>query len=429
MSFKRRHVLCLIPAALVVSLLLVLSPYEECLAQNSCRDCHKELGDALAQPVLDMDKGDIHASRNLSCADCHGGDPTSEDAEIAMSSKKGFLGKPTTAKVPEFCARCHSNPGYMRNYSVSIPTDQYEKYWGSQHGMTLKKGGTDVATCINCHGVHTIYPAKNPQSSVWPVSVPKTCDKCHGNEALMKKYGRDYSTYKDYAAGVHGQALLVKKDLGAPACNDCHGNHGAVPPGVDIVAQVCRECHASTAELFLSSPHKAAFDALKLPECVACHSNHRIERPKDQFLSVTGEGFCGKCHSADDANNGYKTAILIKAAIDSLREQQAEAASLIDAAEKKGVAVNEAKFLLKDSQDALLKSRDAIHTVNLEKVEASVKAGLNITQKVMQMGRQALDEFRFRTSGWFISTILILLLIIGIWLKIRQMEQRTNSKS
>jgi hypothetical protein len=424
--FFNSHRYFLLILLFIISIVLVngLSAAADKTGPNTCRDCHKEMGDKLGQPVTDMDKGDVHASRGLSCADCHGGNPAAEDAEVAMDKKNGFLGAPPIAKIPEFCGRCHANPGYMRKFSVSIPTDQLEKYWGSQHGMTLKKGGTEVATCVNCHGTHTILPAKNPQSSVWAVNVPKTCDKCHGNVELMKKYGRDVNVYKDYAAGVHGQALLEKKDLGAPACNDCHGNHGALPPGVDIVAQVCRECHSSTAELFLSSPHKAAFDALKLPECVACHKNHLIKRPKDEFLGVTGEGFCGQCHSADDANAGYKTALAIKSMVDSLRTQHEKATQLIEMAEKKGVAVDEAKFLLKDAQDQLLKTRDEIHTVNIERVDSSATEGLKITQKAMFMGNQALVEFDFRARGWFISTIIVILLIIGIWLKIKQIEKK-----
>jgi hypothetical protein len=36
-----------------------------------------------------------------------------------------------------------------------------------------------------------------------------------------------HNQYEKFARSVHGIALLKKHDSGAPACNICHGNHGA----------------------------------------------------------------------------------------------------------------------------------------------------------------------------------------------------------
>lgn len=58
-------------------------------AHNSCVTCHAVLPDALGAPVEGM-QHDIHAEKGLSCADCHGGDPTSMDAEVSMSLQNGF---------------------------------------------------------------------------------------------------------------------------------------------------------------------------------------------------------------------------------------------------------------------------------------------------------------------------------------------------
>jgi len=393
-----------------------------CPAKDSCRECHLEAGDELGAPVRAMDQDDVHASRGLSCASCHGGDPTSDDQEIAMSRARGFLGVPRPQQIPDFCARCHADPQIMRKYSVSLPTDQYEKYWTSRHGKALKSGDARVATCVSCHGTHTIYPANNPQSSVWPMNVPRTCKHCHDDTRLMAQYQLSADVYEQYSQSVHGKALLVKRDTGAPACNDCHGNHGAAPPGLESVAQVCRQCHVNNAELFVASPHKAAFDAASLPECVACHQNHLILHPRDEWLGVQGEHSCGECHSPGE--KGYEIALKIKVLVDSLRLRDAAAIELVGRAEKRGIEVSEAQTALGAAREALLKSRTTTHTVDVQKVKQVVQPGLESAAAAMKMGQKGLADFDFRRRGLGVATIFITLLIIAIWLKIRQMEKR-----
>ena len=73
----------------------------------------------------------------------------------------------------------------------------------------------------------------------------------------------------EYRNSVHGRALLEDGDFGAPACNDCHGNHAAMPPEISSIAQVCRTCHANNGALFDGSEHKKAFDSNGWPECGA----------------------------------------------------------------------------------------------------------------------------------------------------------------
>ena len=48
----------------------------------------------------------------------------------------------------------------------------------------------------------------------------------------------------NYQQSVHYAALTKGNDLSAPTCNDCHGNHGAAPPGAGSVVNVCGTCHA-----------------------------------------------------------------------------------------------------------------------------------------------------------------------------------------
>src|SRR6266571_2865109 len=70
-------------------------------AQNTCLDCHGAL-DAPLQVTESQFTSDIHSQKGLTCASCHGGDPTKAGFE-AMSKAAGFRGKVERKDVPELC--------------------------------------------------------------------------------------------------------------------------------------------------------------------------------------------------------------------------------------------------------------------------------------------------------------------------------------
>ena len=80
----------------------------------------------------------------------------------------------------------------------------------------------------------------------------------------MKQYGIPTDQFAKYNTSVHHDALAVRGDLSAPTCTTCHGNHGAVPPGVDKVQNVCANCHVFQAQMYTTSSHNKAFEALKV---------------------------------------------------------------------------------------------------------------------------------------------------------------------
>ena len=251
---------------------------------DNCAKCHADIDTDNAK-IVEAYKADLHYAKGFTCAACHGGDASIEDEE-AMDPEKGFVGAPAHADIPGMCGKCHSDPNFMRHYNPAIRIDQEELYYTSHHGKRLKNGDQKVATCISCHGVHGILPVKNGNSPVYKTNIPLTCKKCHGNEKYMAGYGIPTNQFEEYSQSVHGVALLEKQTAGAPACNDCHGNHGAAPPGVNDVANVCVTCHAFNGELFQQSPHKDAFAAANLSQCAACHNHHKVMHPTDQLLGV-----------------------------------------------------------------------------------------------------------------------------------------------
>lgn len=266
--------------------------------RNECLECHRNrTPDVFPSDLLEVD---VHIKEGLSCSSCHGGNPHVSDESTAKAEETGYVGKPTPAQVPEFCGKCHSDAEYMRRFRPGLAVDQVQKYATSHHGQLLAEGAQDVATCVSCHGSHGIRTTKDPLSPVFPTNVPETCAGCHGDAQHMAPYQISTDQFVQYQNSVHGKALLERRDIGAPACNDCHGNHGAQPPDVASINHVCGQCHPYDAELVRKSFHHVTFEALEEPECGVCHGNHNIEKPSYRMISMSGDGICSNCH-ADEA--------------------------------------------------------------------------------------------------------------------------------
>jgi len=413
----------------LVSLMVIAAVCTAAAAQkkSSCIECHIKLEDTRLSAPAKLFDNDIHKSRGLSCNDCHGGDPNATTKESAKDPGKGYLGKPKTLDIPAYCGKCHSDANLMKRFNPSLRVDQEREYYTSVHGKLLKeKNEARVATCISCHSVHGIRAPNDPLSSVYPTNVAETCSKCHASSDYMKPFGIPSDQFANYKTSVHAKALYEKQDLSAPTCNDCHGNHGATPPGIASVANVCGQCHARQAELFQTSPHKAAFDQKQLGECITCHSNHAIPKPSDAMIGTQPGALCINCHSSGD--KGFAAAGMMRSRIDELIAGIDKSTALLDQAERKGMEVSKPKFDLKGATDALTHARVLIHSSSTTEVDKVVGPGLEVAGKGYQAGLAALDEWRFRRKGLAVSLFFILFLAALVYLKIRQIESRQAAR-
>ena len=406
--------------ALIALVVLTFFTFASAQKKSSCIDCHIKLDDPrLSTPAKNF-PNDIHRSRGLSCNDCHGGDPNADTSEAAKDPRKGFLGKPKTVDIPAYCGKCHSDANLMKRFNPSLRVDQESEYYTSVHGRLLKTGEQKVATCISCHTVHGIRAVSDPLSSVYPLNVADTCAKCHGNAEYMSAFKIPTDQVAKFKTSVHAKALYQKQDLSAPTCNDCHGNHGATPPGIASVANVCGQCHARQADLFQTSPHKAAFDQKGLAECITCHSNHGIATPTDQLIGTQQGSLCVNCHTNGD--KGFVAAGHMRSRIDELIANIDKSNQILSVAERKGMEVSKPKFDLKGATDALTHARVLIHSSSTAEVDKVVGPGLDVAGKGYQAGLDALAELSFRRKGLAVSLIFIGFLALLVYLKIRQIE-------
>ncbi len=125
-----------------------------------CLECHdSDMMKAEFRGIPAEWRKSWHYQNNVSCNDCHGGDP--KDAAMAMSPERGFVGKPSYEKVPEFCGKCHI--GILKNYL------------DSGHGRALK-ASMSGPNCVTCHGSHGI------QKADINIINEKRCSQCHTYE-------------------------------------------------------------------------------------------------------------------------------------------------------------------------------------------------------------------------------------------------------
>jgi len=338
----------------------------------------------------------------------------------------GYVGAPSPQQVPAFCARCHSNPEVMRRFNPKLPTDQFARYQTSVHGQRLRQGDTAVATCISCHGVHPVRAVGDSRSPVFATNVPATCATCHADAAKMQPYGIPTTQFAEYRDSVHGQALLVRGNRQAPACNDCHDNHGAAPPGVASVANVCAQCHSATRDLFVRSPHKQAFDTLGLPECTACHGTHNIAFPTDEMLGAGTGAVCVKCHPAGSAEAA--TADQMRMSLEQVKSVIAQAERMLAQASRAGMDVTDARLDLDEARTQLILSRAVTHAANPAQLQTSVAAGVAAAGRAQKVGEAALAELGFRRRGLGISLIVIVFVAVTLWLKLRQIERNAADR-
>lgn len=553
-------------------ILLALSMLSFALAaqssgSTSCEICHTST-DWFDQEQIDFVKSahGAHQEVGLSCHDCHGGDPDPERAEDLDAMDPDFegtpfVGAPARAEIPEFCGSCHSSLSYMRRFKPDARVDQVQEYWTSNHGKALRNGDEKVATCIDCHGAHDIQKVSNTEGRVYPTNVADTCGQCHSNQEYMDGYVGPHGQplpvdqVSKWKRSVHAQSMFGRGDLSAPTCNDCHGNHGAAPPGVESVAFVCGQCHGREAELFRDTGKREAWETHdeyledgstcdschdpfpvqiaaigRFNECITCHENHAVVRPTIALLGSLPPTPCSLCHESavqvDEPENvvqhyeQQKRRLLDEASSNGLEGEErfnwlvdqasqlephttrgrddqsrvmkpefarlfekfrigkttytyldpvtggevvahvrqctnchrdpdsvrratsanqleamkqligmtARAERILLAAQRGGVETREAQAALDSAVDSQIELEVLIHTFSAEgKFAEKYDEGKTHAMNALSAGQESLAELSYRRRGLFVALAIILLVLVALGLKIRQVSSNDVS--
>ncbi len=150
------------------------------MEENVCISCHAS--DTMKpgyREITEEWRSSWHAQNNISCEDCHGGDP--KDPALAMSPQRGFVGVPTYKDVPDFCGKCHI--GILASFRESGHGKALKSGGVSPSCMTQIKAGGKAPNCVTCHGSHNI------QKASIDIINEQLCTKCHSYERakIMKQ--------------------------------------------------------------------------------------------------------------------------------------------------------------------------------------------------------------------------------------------------
>ena len=140
---------------------------------ETCSKCHSAINDEYLDSVHGHALVDESNTDVPTCIDCHGVH-NQEDPRT------------TTFRLhsPELCATCHADEALMDKYGIS--THVFDTYVADFHGTTVtlfERQSPDLPTnkavCYDCHGVHNMKKADDPQSQVFRENILETCQKCH----------------------------------------------------------------------------------------------------------------------------------------------------------------------------------------------------------------------------------------------------------
>ena len=272
---------------IVIALLFLAAGSAVAGVKNSdCLDCHGDntlfktnsAGKALSLYV-DAAKLKLSAHRTNDCISCH----------ADVTAKHPDDGK---ALAPVKCAVCHVRQ--TASYSQSV------------HGVALKLGHADAATCRDCHDSHEVISERSPSSTLYFSRQAATCGACHDKEV------------RDWQASVHGRAVAAGSQ-DAPTCTGCHDDHkirslkSSSTRSRSISEDVCSRCHASErlntkynlpadrVKTFFDSYHglAAQYGSTVAANCASCHSYHKILPSSDTNSTINQLNLvvtCGKCH-------------------------------------------------------------------------------------------------------------------------------------
>ncbi len=145
------------------------SPIFKFKVPDTCAKCH---GSEAAEYKVSIHGQGIARGNWLSpvCTDCHGIHSIKAPTDPSSSVAAQALARTT-------CGRCHESVRLSQEFGIS--GRRATTYLSSYHGLASQVGGSSVANCASCHGVHNILPSSDPRSTINAANLPATCGHCH----------------------------------------------------------------------------------------------------------------------------------------------------------------------------------------------------------------------------------------------------------
>ncbi len=254
---------------------------------KTCQVCHRQI-EKVHTKIINGELWEKKSHQIPPCVDCH----------APHKIRRVFYDQ--ISYPDQKCLRCHED----KNLTMLRDGKTISLYLNPEDH--LKNSVHKDHSCIKCHT--NINPLGDP---VCKNSGKVDCSICHAE------------TVAEYKLSFHGQER-AKNNLEAPACADCHGDHGILakkdpnsPTYVERIPGLCGSCHRDDEKKArrLEGPtdmHKQNYTVsihgdglfkqglLVTATCVSCHTAHRGLPKSDSLSSINPKNMpetCGKCHA------------------------------------------------------------------------------------------------------------------------------------
>ena len=117
----------------------------------------------------------------------------------------------------------------------------------------------------------------------------------------------------------------------------------------------------------------------------------------------------------------------MRTSLERLKVSLAANDELIARAKNAGMEVSDQELALAEARTKLTQARTEIHAFDPAAVDAVVNEGMKSLVAVEAAGHRALADLQYRRRGLFISLVAILLVVVGLSLKIRELNRRGHS--
>jgi Cytochrome c3 len=184
------------------------------LVAANCSSCH---GSHDIRPKRDPKSRVNRANVPSTCGTCHVG-----ILDEYFAGVHGRALKAGSAAAP-VCVDCHTTHEIRRVETAGWKLDIVKEcgtchqeslrtYRDTFHGQVTSLGFVRVARCSDCHGSHKILPASDPQSSIAPVRLVSTCQKCHPQANANFARFSPHANYNDKQRnpGLYYAAIFMK---------------------------------------------------------------------------------------------------------------------------------------------------------------------------------------------------------------------------
>jgi predicted CXXCH cytochrome family protein len=171
---------------------------------------------------------------------------------------------------------------------------------------------------------------------------------------------------------------------------------------------------------FVESVMAEAWEQEGYGGCGECHDNHGVHKTFDDMVGTGDRSVCINCHSEGD--EGYESAGTIREHLGGLVAAYDEAEAKRAEVHRKGMEDEEIGFLLQESHQGLVQARTLVHTFDPAQVGEKTGEGVVKASEALSLAIEQIRESGTRKRGFGLVTVFIIILVVALYLKIRQID-------